>query len=326
MTIQTKSMQRCFSLQSSRTIAASSVQGDWKLTYCRKGTFDDDCKSLLPAFLKILPAKLKLQGERIRQGQFDLAGVKIGKGLGAAREGRASMVWTRRRRLSEHGLNALGQTASDLLYRRRGIAFLVLQPMVENEQDQPPAAGVSRHGKVLWDFKSDLVRMAPAPPLRSGVGAAVALGTTAEGAHRTRPARTRRASRPRVGLRKNCHPPQDPAKRYCGHGGRRARKRKPNPDRTEAARIDQPVLKLLFHQRQAKAAARDRRSGVSRSSLSAGVGKSARGAVSCGSLVLAPLCNSEKPRGRNQTFVIAGKLHALLLIADKLERREVNGI
>src|SRR5713226_2567900 len=40
--------------------------------------------------------------------------------------------------------------------------------MVENEQDQPPAAGVSRHRKVLRDFKSDLVRI--------GIGTAVALG------------------------------------------------------------------------------------------------------------------------------------------------------
>src|SRR5258706_6373960 len=40
--------------------------------------------------------------------------------------------------------------------------------MVENEQDQARAAGVSRHGKVLRDFKSDLIRI--------GAGAAVTLG------------------------------------------------------------------------------------------------------------------------------------------------------
>src|SRR5258707_12082944 len=40
--------------------------------------------------------------------------------------------------------------------------------MVENKQDQPPAAGVSRHGKVLRDLKPDLIRI--------GTGAALALG------------------------------------------------------------------------------------------------------------------------------------------------------
>src|SRR5438874_11400570 len=40
--------------------------------------------------------------------------------------------------------------------------------MVENEQDQAPAAGVSRHRKVLRDLNSDLVRI--------GAGAAVTLG------------------------------------------------------------------------------------------------------------------------------------------------------
>ena len=49
------------------------------------------------------------------------------------------------------------------------------------------------------------------------------------------------------------------AERYRGTGGRCARKRKPNPDRTEAARIDRSIIELLFYQRQAKASARDRR-------------------------------------------------------------------
>src|SRR5881398_1631571 len=40
--------------------------------------------------------------------------------------------------------------------------------MVENEQDQAPAAGVSRHRKILRDLESDLVRI--------GAGAAVTLG------------------------------------------------------------------------------------------------------------------------------------------------------
>ena len=74
-----------------------------------------------------------------------------------------------------------------------------------------------------------------------------------------RAARTCGASRSRDGIRTNCHPPQDQAERYRGNGGRCARKRKSNPDRTEAARIDRSIIQLLFHQRQAKASARDRR-------------------------------------------------------------------
>jgi CRP/FNR family transcriptional regulator, cyclic AMP receptor protein len=74
-----------------------------------------------------------------------------------------------------------------------------------------------------------------------------------------RAARTCGASRSRNGIRTNCHPPQDQAERYRGNGGRCARKRKSNPDRTEAARIDRSIIQLLFHQRQAKASARDRR-------------------------------------------------------------------
>jgi CRP/FNR family cyclic AMP-dependent transcriptional regulator len=38
-----------------------------------------------------------------------------------------------------------------------------------------------------------------------------------------------------------------------------ARENVPNPDRAEAARIDRSIIELLFHQRQAKASARDRR-------------------------------------------------------------------
>jgi hypothetical protein len=41
---------------------------------------------------------------------------------------------------------------------------------------------------------------------------------------------------------------------------------------------------------------------------------------------VAPLCNSEKPRGREQTVVVTGKLHVLLLGPNKLKRRQVNGI
>src|SRR6266851_4940907 len=40
--------------------------------------------------------------------------------------------------------------------------------MVENEQDQAPAAGISRHRKILRDFESDLIRI--------GTGTAIALG------------------------------------------------------------------------------------------------------------------------------------------------------
>ena len=63
-----------------------------------------------------------------------------------------------------------------------------------------------------------------------------------------RAARTSGASRSRDGIRTNCHPPQDQAERYRGNGGRCARKRKPNPDRTEAARIDRSIIELLFYQ------------------------------------------------------------------------------
>ena len=50
---------------------------------------------------------------------------------------------------------------------------------------------------------------------------------------------------------------------FVSRGLRCARKRKSNPDRTEAARINRSIVRLLFHQRQAKASARGRRYRVS---------------------------------------------------------------
>src|SRR5437660_4390178 len=47
--------------------------------------------------------------------------------------------------------------------------------MVENEQDQSPTAGISRNGKVLRDFKADLIRVGTGTTvgLRGGNGSAV---------------------------------------------------------------------------------------------------------------------------------------------------------
>src|SRR5712692_2866244 len=42
--------------------------------------------------------------------------------------------------------------------------------MVEDKQDQPSAAGVSRHGKILRDFKSDLVRIGTGTTVAPGRG------------------------------------------------------------------------------------------------------------------------------------------------------------
>src|SRR5438128_2202027 len=62
--------------------------------------------------------------------------------------------------------------------------------MVENEQNKAPAAGVSRHGKVLRDFKSDLVRIgagAAVTPRRGSGGRAgnnSGIGRRSEGAFR----------------------------------------------------------------------------------------------------------------------------------------------
>jgi hypothetical protein len=42
--------------------------------------------------------------------------------------------------------------------------------VVENEQDQPPAAGVSRHRKILRDFKSDLIRIGTGTAVTPGRG------------------------------------------------------------------------------------------------------------------------------------------------------------
>jgi hypothetical protein len=44
-----------------------------------------------------------------------------------------------------------------------------------------------------------------------------------------------------------------------------------------------------------------------------------------GSLALAPVYESERLRSRNQTFIVTGKLHVLLLRTDKFKRRKVNG-
>src|SRR5882724_7399326 len=48
--------------------------------------------------------------------------------------------------------------------------------MIENEQDQPPAGGVSRHGKVLRDFNSNLIRIGTGPAVTLGRGSASAVG------------------------------------------------------------------------------------------------------------------------------------------------------
>src|SRR6185295_11297804 len=45
---------------------------------------------------------------------------------------------------------------------------LVLQTMVDNEQDQPPTAGVGSHGKILWHLKSNLILICTAIALRHG--------------------------------------------------------------------------------------------------------------------------------------------------------------
>jgi len=44
------------------------------------------------------------------------------------------------------------------------------------------------------------------------------------------------------------------------------------------------------------------------------------------SLAIGPFCDSEKPRSGNQTFIVTGKLHVLLLRADELKGRKVNSI
>src|SRR6266404_18863 len=87
------------------------------------------------------------------------------------RRRRCSSVWRRCERLErKHGIGALRQSASYLSCRIRGqrIAHLVLQSVVENDQNQAPAARVSRHRKIPRDFESNLIRI--------GAGATVTLG------------------------------------------------------------------------------------------------------------------------------------------------------
>src|SRR5216684_3064322 len=54
--------------------------------------------------------------------------------------------------------------------RGQRIAFLVLEAMVENEQDQAAAARVSCHRKILRDLESDLIRIGSSIAIAPGRG------------------------------------------------------------------------------------------------------------------------------------------------------------
>jgi len=118
----------------------------------------------------------RLAFERDRFGYDSAAITRFGNvrniSLAAAAGGRAQArprrSWSVRRPL---GFAASGDSAKPSWF---------CAAMVENEQDQPPATGVSRHGKVLRDLKSDLIRIGAgtAVTLRRGSGGCA--GTTAE--------------------------------------------------------------------------------------------------------------------------------------------------